>query len=254
MHRVGGVWDRSEGGDQIYSMYQCRKRDDGLIRRHLVKLFLVAAICLLLADSALGQDDSLKTDRWRGLVINQATPEDTIKALGNPESDKTDRLRVYSINPEWISKKQDEKIFRKLEYKNLDGLERAELCFLNGSLVLMRLDFDKDIEANALSTIFGIPFAPRFAGSFEFLSPADFESNQGKQYPKSYPQHYAMVAVTQNTFINMYVATYVITDDTISEPMRWTAARYTRDTPGIGRRIQIVSRRIENKDGAGSLK
>lgn len=204
-----------------------------------MKRAMLVAFLLLWPVAATSQEsDGPKPDRWRGLVIDEATPEDAIKALGAPDTDKTDRIRVFDMDSKWISKKQEQKIFRKLQFKKLDGFDKAELDFLDGKLAMIELDFDKEIPAAALSRIYGIQFTPKVSGFTEAMSPGDFERNQGKVYPKIYPSVYYLVAVTERVFVGSMIA-----NNSFGSLMRQSVgARDTGDFPGKSARIQTLRR------------
>jgi hypothetical protein len=85
-----------------------------------MKLIGTLAVLLCLTLSAFGQTDSAETksdspqpDRWRGLIIDEATPDDAIKLLGKPKKDKIDALKIFGIT-DWLSKQIKEKKFRLL--------------------------------------------------------------------------------------------------------------------------------------------
>lgn len=212
---------------------------------------LTVMLLLLVCWPVLVQnDDRPQPDRWRGMVIDESTPEDAIKALGQPKEDKIDRIRVFDVDSKWISKKQGEKVFRKLRFEKPQGFDKAELSFLDGTLVFIDLDFAKQIEAAALSRIYGIQFTPKVTGFDEAWSPRDYERNQGRVYPKTYPSIYSLVAVTERVFVGSMIA-----NNSFGSLMRQSlGARDTGDFPGKAARIQIVSRRLENRDGADVLK
>lgn len=208
-------------------------------------------LLLLLTVPALTQEtEGPKPDRWRGMIIDESTPEDAIKGLGKPKEDKIDRIRVFDVDSKWISKKQGEKIFRKLKFEKPQGFDKAELSFLEGTLVLIDLDFEKEIQASSLSRIYGIQFVPKISGFQEGMFPKDYERNEGRVYPKTYPSVYSLVAVTEKVFIGSLVA-----NNSFGSILRQgMGARDTGDFPGKSARIQIISRRLENRDGAEVLK
>jgi hypothetical protein len=207
-------------------------------------------IALLTLPLFAQNEDGPKPDRWRGLVIDESTPDDAIKGLGTPKEDKVDRIRIFDVDSKWISKKQSERIFRKLKFEKPEGFDTAELSFLDNKLVFIDLDFAKEIEAASLSRIYGIQFAPQISGLQEGMFPKDYERNEGRVYPKSYPAVYKLVGVTEKVFIGSLVS-----NSGLGAIMRaGVGARDTGDFPGKSARLQIVSRRLENRDGADVLK
>lgn len=60
-------------------------------------------LLFILTGVAQGQGKPMP-DRWRGLVIDESTPEDAIRILGQPQSDKLSDLPVRRLN-NWITMK-----------------------------------------------------------------------------------------------------------------------------------------------------
>lgn len=117
-----------------------------------------------------------------------------------------------------------------------------------GAAVLPEIDAEQP-AASALSQIYGIQFAPRISGLTEALYPRDFERNQGRIYPKSYPTVYDLVAVTEKAFVSALVANNSVT--TILK--KSAGVTDTGDFPGKVTLIRIISRSLENRDGADVL-
>ncbi len=221
-----------------------------------MKLLFSFTILFCLALSGFGQTDATQTksdlaqpDRWRGLVIDKATPDDAIKLLGKPKKDKIDSLQVFGIR-DWLSKQIKEKKFRLLGYEKPEGLDFVWLGFVDDKLVFIKLD-PKNLSPNALARAYGIDFAPNFDGIDVAFNPENFERNQGKVYPKNYPVTYDLIAVSEKTFLcagvgnssfgSVFKEAMGVPDSTIS-------------FPGKLMYLQIVSRKLENLDGVDQLK
>jgi hypothetical protein len=211
-----------------------------------MKSFKAFTVTLILGAmlGVVAQAQDAQPDRWRELVVDQATPDDAIKTLGKPESDKVDRLRIFDIDSKWISKKQAEKIFRKLRFKGIEGFKYAELSFLEDKLVMIDLVPEKKIDASSLSTIYGIPFEPRFNTldrAHKFFHPD----------PGNFPSVYDLHGSVKEVFIGA-----MISNVGLGAALRASTGLPDSDThyPGKVGRIQIVSRTLENKDGADLLK
>jgi hypothetical protein len=63
---------------------------------HRLPVLLTTILLFLAAVPALAQDGP-KPDRWRGLVIDESTPDDAIKVLGKPSKDEVGRIRVFDL-------------------------------------------------------------------------------------------------------------------------------------------------------------
>lgn len=214
-----------------------------------MKLSSIALLIAISLSSICYAQDKPQPNRWRGLVLNQSTPADAIRAFGTPNSDKTDRIRIFNVPSKWITKKQGDKIFRKLKWEKLEAMDSAELSFLDDKLVLIYLDPKEEPAAVALGNIYGIEFAPLVSGFDEAMSPANYERNQGRVYPKRYPPAYSLIGVAEHSFVGASV------NNGIGSAFKDIGGvNDTKGMPGKVNRIEIVSRTLENRDGADALK
>ncbi len=191
----------------------------------------------------------VQPDRWRGLVVNEASPDDAITALGKPEKDSTEQLRIFDIDSKWITEKQKQKIYRRLEFKP-EGMKKAALFFADGKLIMIELYPAKEPQAAALSNIYGLQFIPRISSIDQALSPRDYERHEGRVYPKNYPTVYSLAAVHEKVFVGAMVGNVGFG----SALRNVTGVPDGSSFPGKVGRIQIISRKLENLDGADALK
>src|SRR5262245_6083937 len=99
-------------------------------------------------------------DRWRGLIIDQSTPEDAITALGKPKTDKSGE-GLYLMNNKWFTKDAGKKM-RIMHYENLEGFPDVKLGFdSNSRLVLIHLEPKKLTAQSLISSYSDLDF--RFA-------------------------------------------------------------------------------------------
>lgn len=68
------------------------------------------------------QQNNPMPDRWRGLVIDEATPEIVIAKLGKPVKDEMGRF-PRGVMGDLFSAKTKEKKFRRLDYKEIEGID-----------------------------------------------------------------------------------------------------------------------------------
>lgn len=211
------------------------------------------------SSSKFSVQDSPKPDRWRGLVLDEATPDDAFNALGKAEKDEMDRLRVGYFSSKWISKKHKDKVFRKIRWKEnkglnplVKGIKYAQLSFLNNKLVMIEFELKEKIDAGALENIYQIQFVPRIDGIDEALNPRNFERMQGRVYPKIYPPVYSLQSVTENSFLGVLVdnASFVAALKNITGVTDSSGDGF----PGKVAHFQIVTRQLENRDGEDALK
>jgi hypothetical protein len=194
---------------------------------------------------------TVQSDRWRGLVLDQSTPTDAKSILGTPSSDKPDRLFIQHIN-KWFRSDLRKKTLEKMAFKRVQGFDKVDLYFLEGKLVVIQLDPSEKIAPTALPRIYGVEFTPFISGIDESFSPRQFERNQGKVYPKTYPDSFSLVAVTPSSVVSAFVENIGL-----GSMMKQTMG--ITDTAGGGfpgkvGQIQLVSRTLENREGADLLK
>lgn len=221
-----------------------------------MKLSFTFVFLLCLTLSVFGQTDATETksdspqpDRWRGLIIDEAAPDEAIKLLGKPKKDKIDSLKIFGIQ-DWLSKQIKEKKFRLLGYEKTEGLDFVWLGFLDDKLVFIKLE-PKKLPATALARAYGIDFAPNFNGINVAFNPKNYERNQGKLYPKNYPAIYDLIAVSEKTFLSAAVDNGgfgSILKEAVGVPD--SAISF----PGKTIYLQIVSRKLENLDGIDQLR
>jgi hypothetical protein len=198
------------------------------------------------------EQDKPKPDRWRGLVLDQSTPEDAVKILGQPSQDKIGKLTVYDLQ-RWVSKKQKEKIFRNLEFKKPGGIDKATLSFLDNKLAMITLDVKSGtIAPNGLANIYVVPFQPMISAIDLAMFEKDYERNQGKIYPKTYPTVYALVAVSERSFVSAMVSNVPSFPGALGKSMG--VPDEPGSFPGKVEFVQLISRALENRDGADVLK
>lgn len=65
-------------------------------------LLLLCIFCLFIAPVFAQADDAPQPDRWRGLVIDAASPDDAIAKFGKPKVDKITSLPVAGIRV-WLT-------------------------------------------------------------------------------------------------------------------------------------------------------
>ncbi|PYS69951.1 MAG: hypothetical protein DMF73_13850 [Acidobacteria bacterium] len=162
--------------------------------------FLVLSSAILLAANASGQTNNSRADGFRGLILNQTTSEEAVRILGQPVTDKTDRLDVAKLS-KWLDPKHKEKIFRQLSFKNVGDFSQIHLSFLENKLMMIELEFKKILFPARLNDLFGLEFAVIGAQG----SPSDLPNEPGKYpvrfIPVFYPFNYNLIGISDKTFI-----------------------------------------------------
>lgn len=209
--------------------------------RFLVRLLLVA---ILLPVAAAAQSP----EQWRGLVLGQSTPADAIQVLGEPVKDGSCKLFLRQIE-KWFSA-DIRKSLRCQVYKQVDGFDKASLFYHQDCLMVIELDFDDQIDPNGLHNIYSVQFAP-YVGRLELSDRRNFERHAGQVYPIHYPIEYSLVAVAPESILRAHVQ-YVGIGSVLTKTARIpdSTARF----PGKVGLLQLISRKMENRDGADLLK
>ena len=168
---------------------------------------LVVLLYLILAPFSEAQSDhDNRPDRWRGLILGESTPNDTVDSLGPPSSDKVTSLSVTLVD-KWLGTKHKQKIFRTLSFEKVKGFDEAKISFLDNKLVMIRLTAksydDPDwIDPDNLQKLFGSEFTPlvKFMGK-RMPALRDYDANRERASKKEMDGMYDMLAVTERSFI-----------------------------------------------------
>jgi len=161
-------------------------------------------------------------------------------------------LRVNPLES-WVSKKRKEKVFKTLEYKNPKaGVEKVWLAFLDDKLVSILMDLKEGtVSPNGLGSIYGLEFQPLIGQAELGFSPRDYERNQGKIYPKNYPTVYHLTAASERSFVVAMVGNVPSFGGVFAKGLG--VPDKPGSFPGKVMFIQILSRTLENRDGADVL-
>lgn len=205
-------------------------------------------VLLVLAMNAPAQDAS--PDRWRGLKLDEATPEQAIQLLGKPASDKAERVDAPPID-RWFTPDLKRLKFRTLGYKEIEGFGNVNLYFHEETLAVVVLQVKAEIQPTALANIYGLEFRPYMTGFQESL--AVVERHEGKIYPKQFPMMYSLVAVSRTSVVNALIRNAGL-GTAFARALGSGIDTAGGGFPGRVAGIQLISRRLENRAGAELLK
>jgi hypothetical protein len=213
----------------------------------------ILLVWLLLVIPIIAQDDGPRPDRWRGMVIDESTPDDAIKAFGKPDRDEVGGVRFFYVEGKLLSKRAKEKTFRTLEWKKLEGLDGAKLSFREGRLARICLDLSKEKEfaAASISGIYKLEFRPRIDSISEGLfGPVGGRPDSGLKNV-SYPVVYSLLTQTERVWLAAMVGNSGFKHAMFGDG---DTSKDTGAYPGRVQLIEIVSRTLENRDGAEVLR
>src|SRR5438132_1485894 len=141
-----------------------------------MRILTLLSWAALIASSAMAQaPNATRADGFRGLILNQTSPEDAVRMMAQTAADKTDRLDVSKVS-KWLDPKHKEKIFRQLSFKNVGDFSQIQLSFLENRLMIIELAFKKNVPPGKVNNLFAAEFAVVGAG------PSDLPNEPGK-YP-----------------------------------------------------------------------
>ena len=217
----------------------------------LNRIFLTF-LCLMLINlgEVHGQDSSIpkqiesnKAAQWKGLFIDQSTPEDAKRILGKPDKESEARLAATFHIGAWISTGRKDRKVQTLEYKNVKDFKRVTLQFESNKLVAIYLVFDETVKLKPaqVAANYDIEIYP-FLAIFQNLSPDQFVQQhkqrieQGIVTPLRYPTVYSLVGVTAQTFVVCLASPGFVND-----------MGSTVSFPGNAWGVILVSRSLENQ-------
>src|SRR5260370_1351863 len=203
--------------------------------------------CLKSNTAGATQDEAnSKLDGWHGLFLDQSTPEDAIRLLGKPRSDKLDRLHIHVVD-KWVSAKHKEKLFRVLTFKKIEEVDQADLAFLDGKLVMISLNLGilgKNWPVKSLADRFGVGFTA-VKKIPEDGQPSDYESTVSSNNFRLSKNVYRMVAVSTRSYFYAYVADQNFLRNLVRSGGRAGPEDIITRLPGKVITMEIISRRIE---------
>lgn len=86
------------------------------------------------------------------------------------------------------------------------------------------------------------------------FNPRDYERNQGRVYPKNYPVVYYLIALAPHSYVSAMIDNGGVANTLLGSSRGQAGAGDLGGFPGNAKIIQIISRRLENREGADVLK
>lgn len=168
----------------------------------------LAVICSL-SLLTIGQSPlEITPDQWRGQLLGQTTPEEAVKTLGPPAQDKKGRLEIMRMKKQFPAT-QYQNVFRKLEYKDINGFEKARLFFQNDKLVMIELRAGKSLLAQTAANSFNISFrvsADLSSSIPNIKTPSDAaDVLQDPVYLQQYSDYYYLIGETGKSVVLAWV-------------------------------------------------
>lgn len=190
-----------------------------------MKTPLLLFACLIFAGALLGQSHNApRSDGFRDLIFTKTTTKDAIDMLGQPAADKLDALDMSKVG-KWLDAKHKEKIFKQLTFKKVGDFKTLKLSFLDDRLMMIELEFGKNIKPEKLRNIFGVEFA--IVGGW-----SDLPDKPG-HYPRPFfvthfPDSFSLVGISDQAFM-------------------WANCSASTGVPTGVNRVRLVTRMLEKQ-------
>lgn len=99
-----------------------------------------------------------QANSWRGLVLDQSTPEMAEALLGTPS--KQEQNKKFRTRTKLDKVLDDELRFTKTTYEKRSGVDRLSLYFLDGELAVVEIDLDKKLKPGQVADAYNLEFWP----------------------------------------------------------------------------------------------
>jgi hypothetical protein len=205
------------------------------------------------ASSPAPANDAPRPDRWRGLVIDESSPADAIRVLGQPAKDTQDSPRTYPLNKR-VRIDHNTPGVRRLYYERLEGVGKANLFFKDDRLLIIDLELKPGIPATTFPHVYNINFWPKVSNMEMSFEPEQYERNEGRIYPKNYPVVYYLIGITDASYVSAMVDNGGLGGMFFGSKRSKLGDDDKGGFPGKVERLQIISRRYEKAVGAGALR
>jgi len=209
------------------------------------QLITILFLTLFFSANAFAQ----QTNQWRGLVLDQATPEQALETLGKPKVDKpAAKFRPMKYD-EWFDYKKTS--FRMLEFDKIEGFSKVKLFFLEGTLRAIELS-PKKLEAALVSKSYGVDFEPILPGGLSNVPSGRLATDSRVNRSIEFPTVYYLMHRAELSFI------FVLVDNVSLRSTLGTILVGPMDdvnsVPGKAGVIQLLSRSLETTKGSDLLK
>lgn len=206
--------------------------------RNIVPAMKTLLIILLLAIATLAQNDTAQFDRWRGMVLDESTPEQALATFQKPKSDKAgQKYRPIKYN-EWFDTKS--KLFRELHFEGIEGFKDVKLYFLKEKLVCIHLEPEK-LAASILPQTYGTELEILIGDADKAFNPRG-----------GYPDMYSVMKKTNNSYF--FAMIFNTSFGAIMGKSMGIQQKDLNSMPGKVGAIQMISRTLESSKGTNLLK
>lgn len=206
------------------------------------------SVCFIVVLSAITSSaQQARPDRWKGLILDQTTPDQAIAIFGQPKNSKEQKIRIQKIG-DWLGKavKQD---LPHLRWENVAGMKSVDAYFINGKLAALDLWLSAEVRASALDSIYGVEFKHLISNAGRAVAgPGAYQRDRGETFSNKDEVAYHVGAKTEISFLVAWC------DVGFGEGLKRAYGAGTDDSrPGKVRQIQMYARSLENREGESVL-
>jgi hypothetical protein len=202
-------------------------------------IFLFLTFCGL----AFSQEDFDGDSKNAAFLLNKTSPEQAIKILGNPKSDKAGRINALIIN-KWVAGEIKKEDCRILSYSSLENFSSVKLTFLNNLLIVINFTVKNDLKASSLSDLYKIPLIPIVNRLGVKDSIDEFEKTTGDVLVAEYPETYYLLGANKSSVLTAKIFDGKNRNDLGLPNRNYEVKIKTKPITGKVAEIQILSRKI----------
>lgn len=184
-------------------------------------------------------------DVLKNVKLDVSTPEDVLRQFGKPESDVMDEIDAEIIDS-WLKIKKNQRVLRKLTYKNIGATERVLLRFYENKLVKITFIYKKSKKDRVLAADLPQKYNADFVMIQSVLKDtkiSDFEGQKENTIPKVYPGLYILMSVQPDV---IYMAG--VSNNSFKALFKSLQMKPSKETfPGFLVDFVIISRSLVNK-------
>jgi hypothetical protein len=210
-----------------------------------MKALCLIALTTILSVFAMAQQ--AQPDRWKGLVLDETTPQAATELLGQPKDATPQKIRIEKIG-DWLGKDIKQEL-PHMRWENIHGMRTVDAYFLDGKLVALNLTLKTEVRAAALESIYGVEFKHLISNAGRKMAgPGAYQRDKGETFSNQEEVSYHVGAKAERAYL---VARCEVA---FGEGIKRAYGAGTDSTrAGKVRTLQIYSRRVENRDGADAL-
>ncbi len=209
-----------------------------------MRLLFFTFIFTIFCGFAIAQENQSRLSKDKAFILQETSPEQAIKILGKPQSDKSEKIDVLYIG-KWIDEKYKKEKCRSLFFDKFEDLGKVKLTFFNEKLVAINFLLEKEVPASLLSAVYKVQFIPIFNEFGIKESVGEFDKLPRNVSVAKFPRQYYLVGTGKTSVIAAKVfSSSELADNMRRENVGVTMINKPQPITGSAVEIQILSRTI----------